>query len=289
MPACAFVQRGSQRRRTGLAALAAVAAAGALPVLLLPGSLRQAPVRLNAEDTDGGGESGSALNSLEGALTQVQPLASQVQSGRLVPDFGQKAATITAGVASSVSPELKAAVEGVLEALFHQQLAILRQQVSKHYVESPVGVGTLQQADRDFTEEAEKLVKPGSGWSYQVEREALQRGLGGTLHRDAMLLQERAQAARAQQATIAVIGKLQSGMEMLQQKVQGVRGGGSPWVLSSSYRIPNTPLQVVGKYEQGRANLELNLTPDKDPSGTDGGFSQSIGPANIGVSFDLGL
>jgi len=92
-----------------------------------------------------------------------------------------------------------------------------------------------------------------------------------------------------QQATIEVIAKLQEKMEQLAAKVQSARGGGSPWVLSTSYRIPNTPLQVVGRYEQGRANVELNLTPDKNPLNSDASFVEGIGPANIGVSFNLGL
>ena len=41
--------------------------------------------------------------------------------------------------------------------------------------------------------------------------------------------------------------------------------GSSPFVLSTSYRIPKTPLQFVSRYEQGRANIMLTLTPDKEP------------------------
>ncbi|CAE7354202.1 unnamed protein product, partial [Symbiodinium microadriaticum] len=53
--------------------------------------------------------------------------------------------------------------------------------------------------------------------------------------------------------------------------------------------IPNTPLQFVSRYEQGRANIELTLTPDKDPTKSEGGFAEAVGPANIGVSFDVGV
>ncbi|CAE8589087.1 unnamed protein product, partial [Polarella glacialis] len=100
---------------------------------------------------------------------------------------------------------------------------------------------------------------------------------------------ERARAALAQRSTIEVIGKLQDQMEQLALKAQSARGGSSPWVLSTSYRIPRTPLQVVGRYEQGRANVELNLTPDKDPSRSENGGLDQFGPANVGVSFDLGM
>merc|ERR1711972_1156040 len=109
------------------------------------------------------------------------------------------------------------------------------------------------------------------------------------MRRKAAIAEEQARAARMQQATLSVIGKLQAQMVQLQQKVAGARSGGSPWVLSTSYKIPNTPLQIVGRYEQGRANVELNLTPDKDPSKSGASFAEGIGPANIGVSFNLGI
>merc|ERR1711920_1169591 len=112
-------------------------------------------------------------------------------------------------------------------------------------------------------------------------------GVEGGLRHRAALVEERANSARMQQTTIDVIGRMQEHMERLAQKVQSARSGGSPWVLSTSYRIPNTPLQVVGRYEQGRANVELNLTPDKDPTNAESNFVQGIGPANLGVSFNL--
>ncbi|CAE7464146.1 unnamed protein product [Symbiodinium natans] len=106
---------------------------------------------------------------------------------------------------------------------------------------------------------------------------------------EAALMEERARAAVLQRSTVAVIGRLQEQMEELAMKAQSVRDGNSPFVLSTSYRIPNTPLQFVSRYEQGRANIELTLTPDKDPTKSEGGFAESIGPANIGVSFDVGV
>ncbi|CAK9038267.1 Hypothetical protein (Fragment), partial [Durusdinium trenchii] len=122
----------------------------------------------------------------------------------------------------------------------------------------------------------------------------------------AALAEERARAALVQRSTIEVIGRLQDEpmgfsstrsssslgsleeqMEELAAKAQAYRDGSSPFVLSTSYRIPKTPLQFVSRYEQGRANIMLTLTPDKDPTKSDGGFASAVGPANIGISFDV--
>merc|ERR1712060_916632 len=118
--------------------------------------------------------------------------------------------------------------------------------------------------------------------SLNKERDALRTSLTQNLRRSAALLEERARAFRMQQEAINAIAKLLGQLEQLQQK-KGHRGGVSPWILSTSYRIPNTPLQLIGKYEEGRANLVLDLVPNK------GSAIKDVGPASFGVSFDLGL
>merc|ERR1719493_428178 len=111
------------------------------------------------------------------------------------------------------------------------------------------------QADEQFVEQAADLVRPRveglADWSYDQERDALRAALQGAFGRDAALAQGRAQAERAQQSTTEVISKLQSQMETLQTKVANLRAG-SPWFLSSSYRIPGTPVQLIGRWQQNR-------------------------------------
>jgi len=213
-------------------------------------------------------------------------LREQVDAGHIVPKFGEKADEI---LSSMDQPDAQRVVDGALHALFLRQVALLRQQVALKFEGAGGELDALSQADAQFVQDAQTLLRQGSGWSFEPERGALRSWLHGAFQRDAALAEERARAALAQQATIEVISKLQDQMELLQQKAQSLRSGGSPWVLSTSYRIPNTPLQLVGRYEQGRANVELNLTPTKDPSSSDASFVESLGPANFGVSFNLGL
>lgn len=277
-----------RRRSARLAILVTTVLLSALSGLgftrALRSTVREQPWQLNVE-------ADPLLGALADALRQIQALRSQVDGGHIVPKFGEKAQGILQGAlrkAGGEVPELERAVDGVLHSLFLQQLSILRLQLATKFESSNKPIVALAKADQQFVASANELVRPDSDWSIGTERDALKSVLEGAFRRDAALSEERARAARTQQATIHVISKLQNQMETLQQKVQGM-GGGSPWVLSTSYRIPNTPLQITGRYQQGRANIELNLTPDKDPANSEAGFVEGVGPANLGLSFNLGV
>jgi len=142
-------------------------------------------------------------------------------------------------------------------------------------------------AEERFLAEGKDLL--AGSWSLEPHRQQLRESLEHEVRTSAALAEERARAALVQRSAIEVMARMQDQMEQLVAKSQGSRGGNSPWVLSTSYRIPNTPLQFFSKYEQGRANVELTLSPDKDPSQSEGSITQSIGPARIGLSFDVGI
>mmetsp|Transcript_155058 Transcript_155058/g.476296 ORF Transcript_155058/g.476296 Transcript_155058/m.476296 type:complete len:310 (+) Transcript_155058:75-1004(+) len=228
------------------------------------------------------------LGAVQGAL---QPLEEQVNAGGLVPQFGQRADALLADFAAragDAGPQLARAVDGMLQTLFLRQLALLRQQIASKFEKAPRPLEAVEQADERFVTLAEELKRPGSDWSYEDERYALRALLEGALKRDEALVEERLAAQQTQQSTAEVISKLQSQMEALQQKVQAMRAG-SPWFLSASYRIPKTPFQLIGRYQQGRTNLELSLNQDRDPANAEAGFVQGWGPMNLGVGLNLGF
>mmetsp|Transcript_33268 Transcript_33268/g.105324 ORF Transcript_33268/g.105324 Transcript_33268/m.105324 type:complete len:292 (+) Transcript_33268:86-961(+) len=279
------------RRGTRLA-LAPLAAALLVLAALPPGATWQGKAREQAPDAVAPPSPAKPLSVLDEAVAEIGALQEQVEAGQVLPDFGQQAQELVESAASragTAAAEVELALDGALQALFLRQAALLRAQVAAGFKEGGCQLDALARADRDFVARAQALVRPGSGWDFGPERAALRTMLGGSLRRSAALVEERARAAQAQRATIDVIGRLQGQMEQLQQKVQGARGGGSPWVFSTSYRLPNTPLQLAGRYEQGRANVELSLTPDKNPTDSEASFVDGIGPANLGVSFNLGI
>lgn len=227
---------------------------------------------------------------LDDVDAMVQPLRQQVQAEQLVPKFGDKAqAIVTSAVAQmeGIVPELERIVDGQLEVLFLRQLALLRRQLAGKLEISSRPLEAITEADANFVAQAEELVRPGSSWSYERERYMLRAILEGTFRRDVALVEEKVKSARVQQTTVEVINNLQSQMEALQQKVQNLRAG-SPWILSASYRVPKTPFQLIGRYQQGHGSLELSLSPDKDPANAEAGFVKGLGgPANIGVSVNM--
>lgn len=235
------------------------------------------------------GEGGGALAALlDEVLADMRPLREQVEHGQTVGNFGTKAQAILAGVKKSgAGEEMSKAVDGMLQSLYLQQLAILRQQVLAASDKPGVAAVHLARAEEQFLTAASELMRPGSAWSCEPERYALRAALEGSYRREASLAQEEALAAQAQQSTIEVIGKLQSQMEALQSRVQGMRAG-SPWFMSTSYRIPKTPITLIGRYQQGRGNIELNLSADKDPANADAGFVEGVGPANVGIGLNVG-
>merc|ERR1712039_446804 len=235
--------------------------------------------------------SGGISQILVALRDQIEPLEAQVEKGTLVPKFGEKAASILAALVKGAGADLGPTADGLLQALFLRQLALLRQQTAAKFDKidkSSRPLDILSQADDQFVAQAEELRRPGSDWSYDQERYALRAFLEGGFRRDAALEEEKQRAVQMQQSTVEIIARLQNQMETLQQKVQTMRAG-SPWFLSASYRVPGTPFQLIGRYQQGRGNVELSLNPDKDPMNSDAGFVQGIGPANLGMTVNVGV
>lgn len=280
------LRRQWRRRSTWLAALILGVAVSAIPVLALSKQGGEEVPQMMEQVGDDG-----LSVVLKDVSESLRPLQQQVESGHLVPKFGERAQTVLATAerrAGSAGPELARAVDGMLQGLYLRQLALLRQQLTAKFERSGRPAEAVAQADQQFVTQAEELRRPGSSWSYDQERYSLRAVLEGIYRREAALAEERALATKAQQSTVEVISKLQSQMETLQQKVHNLRAG-SPWFLSTSYRVPGTPLQIIGRYQQGRANIELNLSPDRDPANAEAGFVEGVGPANLGLSVNLGV
>ncbi|CAJ1427170.1 unnamed protein product, partial [Effrenium voratum] len=254
-------------------------------LLLLAAALVALPLRPASTAAAGGlggeGEGGSVVSISKSVMAKVRALQAQAQE-RPVPQLGQKAAELVAE-AEAGGPQLGAAVAAALEPLFLRQVRELR---SKAASATPEDLAAVSKSEEEFLKEAD-LGQGALPWHLDKERQHLRAQLDQQVDVKAALAEERARAALTQRSTIEAIGKLQEQMEDLFAKASAFRDGSSPFVLSTSYRIPKTPLQFVSRYEQGRANIELTLTPEKDPTKSEGGFAEAVGPANIGISFDV--
>lgn len=246
-----------------------------------PRNLQRAPQQLEAE------AAGVTSDVLRDVLEKVEVLQDQVDAGIVLANFGQHAAEIVSHVQGQ--PELEQAVDGMLHALFLQQLATLQQALlSKFTQRRHVTAGAVNRADRQFVARAQALLRPGSKWSFEPERTSLHASLAGCFRQDTLLAQEKTRAMQTQRATADVIGKLQQQMDRLGEKLRGL-GGGSPWFLWTTYHIPGTPFQLSGRYQQGRTNIELNLDRDKDPARGEAGFIDGLLTKNLGLSLNVGV
>ena len=75
---------------------------------------------------------------------------------------------------------------------------------------------------------------------------------------------------------------------MQQIPAQFTGGQGGKWNLGMAYRPPDTNINLSGSYQQGRANVQVSLVPDEGANllGPNG-FTQGVGPANLGLSFNI--
>lgn len=228
---------------------------------------------------------------LENALGKADLLEARANQGYIIRRFGHVAQSIidnsTAHVGDA-APDLERALDGVFHSLFLQQLATVRQQLTDMFERDLRPASVLARADKEFVARAEELLRPGSDWSYEPERKQFLKTLEQILHEHAALARERSRVALMQRATSELINRLLTQMEELGEKMYGP-GGGSPWVFWTSYKIPRTPFHIVGKYRQGRTNIELSLGPSKDPVNAEAGFVEGLTRQNLGLSLNLGV
>jgi hypothetical protein len=92
----------------------------------------------------------------------------------------------------------------------------------------------------------------------------------------------------AQQSTAMQF--LQQQQQMIQQLQQQLYGQSSPWNVGVAYRIPDTNFNLQGSYQQGRANVQLSCVPDEyAPMLGPNGFTNGVGPGNLGLSLNLSI
>ena len=76
----------------------------------------------------------------------------------------------------------------------------------------------------------------------------------------------------------------------LARQAQYTGGQGGKWNLGAAYRPPDTNINLSGSYNQGRTNLQISMVPDEGANllGPNG-FTNGVGPANLGLSFNINM
>jgi hypothetical protein len=192
--------------------------------------------------------------------------------------------------------QVESALDAPLQVLFLKQLSLLRDKALLRFQTAAKTSGVSEyeamlQADAYFTREAESScptsLSSDDAWDYTSERSALQNVMNTVVKSDQIATQVRVTAGQQQQTAMQV---LQQQQQMIQQLQMQLYGQTTPWNVGVAYRIPDTNFNLQGSYQQGKANVQLSCVPDEyAPFLGPNGFTQGVGPGNLGLSLNLSV
>ena len=229
-----------------------------------------------------------------------------------IPDFGAQASSIAnsaleefarsapttednAALSSAYTrklEELEASLDAQLEVLYLRQLALLREQSLSAYrsaskTSDASDYEAMLAADALFVQNAEASTPKSSSWSYENERSHLQTIMSEFASTTKKVTEIQVKSSQQQSTAMQF---LQHQQQMIQQLQQQLYGQSSPWNAGVAYRIPDTNFNLQGSYQQGRFNLQMSCVPDEyAPMLGPNGFTNGVGPGNLGLSLNLSI
>jgi len=269
------------------------------------------------------------LNKFDGNIHNISPtnfISHIIQSNRqieearkkicdestTIPDFGSKASSITQSALEEFSrsapstddnaaisaayarklEELQSNLDAQLEVLYLRQLALLREQALASYrsaakTSDASDYEAMLAADALFLRAAEASTPSSTSWSYESERTHLQTIMSEFASTTKKLTDSQVKSSQQQSTAMQF---LQHQQQMIQQLQQQLYGQSSPWNAGVAYRIPDTNFNLQGSYQQGRWNVQMSCVPDEyAPMLGPNGFTNGVGPGNLGLSLNLSI
>ena len=188
--------------------------------------------------------------------------------------------------------ELESSLDSPLQVLYLRQLALLREQCLASYKSASKASDAsdyeaMLAADAQFLRAAESSTRPSSAWTYDAERSALQSVLSDFASTSKKLSETQVKSSQQQSTAMQF---LQHQQQMIQQLQMRLYGQSSPWNVGVAYRIPDTNFNVQGSYQSGRTSVSLSCVPDEyAPMLGPNGFTNGVGPGNLGLSLNLSI
>lgn len=245
-----------------------------------------------------------ALEAVDGKVAEVNKA---LEMGEPIAGFGEamdKATDEALAAFDAAAPkrqkelvgkaraDLRAAAHTKLHPAFLQQLQALKTKAIGMYQESvsasDVNVQGMVTADQYFVREAAASVASGASWSYAAERQSLQM-IMQTLEREWKKgVAAKIQAAQQMSTAMQYLQVQQAQLQQLQQQLYG--GGAGKWNVGAAYRPPDTNINLSFNHQQGRTNIVASMVPDEQQSllGANG-FTNGVGPANLGVTLNVNV
>ena len=127
------------------------------------------------------------------------------------------------------------------------------------------------------------------GWRVARVGRALERldPTDGDVLIEADVATEAGAASQRQLQTAMNYLQLQS-QQMQAMQQQYMAGQAGKWSFGGAYRPPDSNINLSGSYQQGRANIVMSMVPDEGaPLLGPNGFTQGVGPANLGLSLNV--
>jgi len=246
--------------------------------------------------------------TLADAQADVAALRKSVSGGEAIPTFGAKADELVADALDKFEAEtpkadaevtalyetrgeeLRSAIMGSLEPVFSQQVCLLKDAAMEQFKEGLLGDGdgseSLTAAEAAFVREAGASVPAKSGWGFKLERQSLVSAMQAILTEQKKAQTAKMQTAQQMQTALSYLQMQQQQMQALQAQYTGGQGG--KWNLGAAYRPPDSNINLSAAYQQGRCNVQVSMIPDEGANllGPNG-FTQGVGPANLGLSFQI--
>jgi len=239
----------------------------------------------------GGNDQKARERALQSVTKRVMALRKTQRGGKVVSDLGSQMDGILADALGEAGEQdgLRDAVLTSLEPVFMQQIFLLKEAALEQFKKGLVSGSVdeaMAKAEEEFVREATASVPEESGWSFESER----RGLVDIMRT------VKKEKVRADKAKLESGDQLQTAMQYLSMQQQQMRaiqaqymgGGGGKWNAGFALRPPNTNLNLGASYSEGRGNLQISMVPDEGAHllGPNG-FTVGVGPANLGLSFNI--
>lgn len=266
----------------------------------------------------GSSEYGAQLESVKAAVLEKAGLAieelrqSIVDEGSIVEEFGSKADKICnqaledfaqqaplAGEDSAAAStydkkleELEATIDAPLQILYLRLISLFREEALTSFNTASKTTGSSEYeamllADSEFSRKADEATRTGSDWEYAAERSYLQSVMNRIAESGKKAQDVQIQSNQQQQTAMQF---LQSQQQMLQQLQRQLYGQNTPWNIGVAYRIPDTNFNLQGNHQQGRTNIQLScVSDDYAPMLGASGFTNGVGPGNLGLSLNLSI
>lgn len=206
------------------------------------------------------------------------------------PDAGND--TSAAGIYEKKLQELECALDAPLHVLYLRQLAIIREKAFQTYrtascINETSDYEAMLQTDSQFVHDAVEATRDGSDWVYSTERSYLRSIMNDIASSRKKLVDSQIKVSEHQNTAMTF---LQQQQQIIQQLQLQLYGQSSPWNIGCAYRIPDTNFNIQGSYQQGRMNFQLSCFPDEyAPMLGPNGFTNGVGPGNLGLSLNLSI